>query len=271
LDARPPRGPGRFVSSSVAVATALLLLLPAAALPQNHVAAPPTPVATPAPPPPLEPAALDRLKAMSEYLKGAKQFTFRAVTDRETPSTNGQMLDFVSMSHVSVERPNKIHVETTGDRFSASLWYDGTTLSIYSAKSAFYAQVPAPATIDETAQALIEKLDTSFPVAGFLLKDPYAKMMEGVTTAFDAGTATLDGKACRHLAFSEPDADWQLWIEDGPKPLPLRLSVNYKKAPGSPRILVLLSDWNLSPTIPASEFTFTPPAGATKVEWRTAK
>jgi outer membrane lipoprotein-sorting protein len=36
-------------------------------------------------------------------------------------------------------------------------------------------------------------------------------------------------------------------------------------------VLALLSDWNLSPTIPANEFTFTPPAGATRVEWRTTK
>jgi hypothetical protein len=232
---------------------------------------PPTPAATPAPPPPLEPAALDRLKAMSDLLKAAPRFTFKAVTDRETPSTNGQMLDFVSVSRVSVERPNKVRVDAAGDRFGASLWYDGQSLSIFSDKSAFYAQVAAPPTIDETVALLLERLDTPLPIAGFLLADPYAKMMDGVKTAFDAGSAMLDGATCRHFAFSEPDADWQLWIEDGPKPLPRRLAVTYKKVPGSPRLMALLSDWNLSPTIPAGEFTFTPPSGATKVEWRTSK
>jgi hypothetical protein len=181
------------------------------------------------------------------------------------------MLDFVSVSRVSVERPNKVRVDATGDRFAASLWYDGQSLSIFSDKSAFYAQVAAPPTIDETVQLLLERLDTPLPIAGFLLADPYAKMMDGVKTAFDAGSAMLDGATCRHFAFSEPDADWQLWIEDGPKPLPRRLAVTYKKVPGSPRLMALLSDWNLSPTIPAGEFTFTPPSGATKVEWRTSK
>ena len=78
---------------------------------------------------------------MSDFLKAAPRFTFKAVTDRETPSVNGQMLDFVSVSRVSVERPNKVRVDTTGDRFAASLWYDGKTLSIFSDKSSFYAQV----------------------------------------------------------------------------------------------------------------------------------
>ena len=73
------------------------------------------PAATPVPPPPLEPATLARLKAMSDLLKGTPRFTFRAVTDRETPSETGPMLDFVSVSKVTVERPDKVRVDTTGD------------------------------------------------------------------------------------------------------------------------------------------------------------
>ena len=250
----------------VAAALSGFLLLAAVARPQA-----PPPAATPVPPPPLEPATLARLKAMSDLLKGTPRFTFRAVTDRETPSDTGQMLDFVSVSKVTVERPDKVRVDTTGDRFAASLWYDGKTLTIHTSKSSFYAQVAAPATIDETLQMLLDRLDTPLPAAGFLLADPYAKMIEGVKTAFDAGTALLDGVPSRHFALSEDDADWQVWVEEGSKPLPRRLSVTYKKVPGAPRVVVLLSDWNLSPTIPAGEFTFTPPAGSTKVEWRTQK
>jgi hypothetical protein len=265
------RGLSRF--SAAAMAAALLCFTPDPARPQTQASPKtvPPPAATPVPPPPLEPAALDRLKAMSDVLKAAPRFTFKAVTDRETPSTSGQMLDFVSVSKISVERPNRIRVDTTGDRFAASLWYDGKTLTIYSNKSSFYAQVAAPPTIDEAVQMLLDRLDTPLPVAGFLLADPYEKMMGGVKTAFDAGSALLEGSSCRHFALSEPDADWQLWIEDGAKAFPRRLAVTYKKVPGSPRVLALLSDWNLSPTIPAGEFTFTPPAGATKVEWRTTK
>jgi hypothetical protein len=268
---RIPESTRRAAIASAMVATVLALAPPRAVAQGTPPKAVPTPAATPAPPPPLEPAALDRLKAMSDLLKAAPRFTFKAVTDRETPSINGQMLDFVSVSRVSVERPNKIRVDSTGDRFAASLWYDGKSLSIFSDKSAFYAQVAAPPTIDETVALLLERLDTPLPVAGFLLADPYAKMIDGVKTAFDAGSATLEGATCRHFAFSEPDADWQLWIEDGPKPLPRRFAVTYKRIPGSPRVMALLSDWNLSPTIPAGEFTFTPPSGATKVEWRTQK
>jgi hypothetical protein len=260
----------RVVPCAAALALALFTLLPASASPQAAAKKPvPTPIATPAPAPPLEPAALERMKAMSDLLKGTASFTFKATTDRETPSVNGQLLDFVNVSRISIARPNMVRVDTTGDRLAASLWYDGKTVTIYSAKSTFYGQAPAPATIDETLQMLMDRFDTPLPVAGFLVKDPYTKMMDGVKTAFDAGTALIDGVACRHFAMSEEDADWQVWIEEGAKPLPRRLAVTYKKAPGAPRVLVALSEWNLSPAIPTSEFTFTPPAGAIKVEWKT--
>ena len=253
-----------------AVPAVLLWLAPAAVLPQAAAApkAVPVPEATPAPAPPIEPAALERMKAMSELLKGAGSFSFAARTARERPSVNGQMLDFFSASRVEVSRPNRIRVEAKGDLHDASLWYDGKTLTIYSEKTTFYGQAAAPATIDETLQMLMDRLQTPLPVAGFLFQDPYARMVDGVKTAFDAGTAQVDGVACRHLAFSEEDADWQLWIEEGAQPLPRRIAVTYKTVAGAPRVVTTLSDWNLTPTIPADKFVFVPPAGATKVDWK---
>jgi hypothetical protein len=254
-----------------ALATAILLCLaPGIALSQAANAAP-APVATPAPPPPLEPEALARLKAMSDLLKAAPSFSFKTTTVREQPSTNGQMLDFFSVSKISVSRPDKIRVDTKGDLHAASLWYDGKTLTIFSAKSSFYAQAPAPATIDEAVVMLMDRFQVPLPAAGFLLKDPYAKMMEGVKTAFDAGESEVDGVMCHHLAFSEEDADWQVWVENGAKPLPRRIAVTYTKAPGAPRVMAALSDWNLAPALPAGEFVFTPPADAKKVAWKTGE
>src|SRR5205814_1974026 len=81
------------------------------------------------------------------------------------------------------------HLDSTGDRFAASLWYDGKTVTIASNKAPFYGQADAPPTIDAAVLMLMDRLDTPLPVAGFLLADPYAKMTQGLKTAFDAGTA----------------------------------------------------------------------------------
>lgn len=260
-----------FTAWGIAAVTALWLT-PTAGFAQTPAPkAPAPPEATPVPPQPLEPEALARLKAMSDLLKGASSFTFKATTDREQPSTNGQMLDFFNVSQIAVTRPNQVRLDTKGGLQDASLWYDGKTVTIYSTKSSFYAQAPAPASIDEMVLMLMDRFQMPLPTAGFVLKDPYAKMTEGVKTAFDAGEAVIDGVACRHLAFSEEEADWQVWVENGAKPLPHRIAVTYKNTPGAPRVVTTLSDWNLAPKISAGDYTFKAPAGATKVDWKTVE
>jgi hypothetical protein len=54
----------------------------------------------------------------------------------------------------------------------------------------------------------------------------------------------------------------QLWIAQGKQPLPLRIVLTYKNAPGQPQFWADLSGWDLSPEVAADHFSFTPPAGA---------
>ena len=44
--------------------------------------------------------------------------------------------------------------------------------------------------------------------------------MEEVLTGEYVGVTELSGVRCHHLAFRSGDVDWQIWIEDGDKPLP---------------------------------------------------
>ena len=61
--------------------------------------------------------------------------------------------------------------------------------------------------------------------------------------------------------------DWEIWIEDGPKPLPRRLVLTDKSVAGSPQMTAHLSDWNLAPSFSADYFTFKPPQNAQKIKF----
>src|SRR5262249_16721594 len=96
------------------------------------------------------------------------------------------------------------------------------------------------------------------------------KMREGLKTAVDLGVTNVDGVDCRHLLFGEDVADWQVGVDVGPRPLPRRLSIVYKNAPGAPRVLAAFSDWKLNPNLPPRRFAFVKPRGATPVELKAA-
>lgn len=228
------------------------------------------PVAEPQEAPPLEAAAMDTLKRMSDLLKSAKSFTFTYRTVHEQVAQTGQIVDALHLSRVALIRPNKLRVEVMGNVRNTVLTYDGKVVTMLDPTQGFFAQLEAPATIDETLMLLMDKFQTSFPVIGALLADPYEKMKDGLTTAVDLGVVKVDDVVCRHLLFGEEDVDWQLWVDAGKRPLPRRLSVVYKKAPGAPRILAAFSDWKLNVTVPASRFVFVKPAQAVQVELATA-
>jgi hypothetical protein len=60
--------------------------------------------------------------------------------------------------------------------------------------------------------------------------------------------------------------DWQIWIEDGERPLPRRYLITTKWMTGAPQFGVELNDWNVSPQIDDKTFVFEAPAGARKVD-----
>jgi hypothetical protein len=65
--------------------------------------------------------------------------------------------------------------------------------------------------------------------------------------------------------------DWQIWLEDGPRPLPRKVVITYKESAGHPQYTSLLSNWNLSADVPDSAFAATIPKDAKKVEFGPAQ
>ena len=79
------------------------------------------------------------------------------------------------------------------------------------------------------------------------------------------GRVKVYDKDVHQLAFTAPDADFQIWVTGGEAPRFVRSEVVNKKLEGKPRTIIQFLDWNLSPTVSADEFTFTKPADAVQI------
>ena len=67
------------------------------------------------------------------------------------------------------------------------------------------------------------------------------------------------------LGFRQKDMDWQVWIQQGDQPLPIRLVITDRVVKGAPWTMVTLTNWNTCPQFAADTFTFTPPEGAKRI------
>ena len=207
------------------------------------------------------------LLRMGETLR-AEQFSFQARTIRIYADADGQPLHIFHTMKIVVHRPNRLHVDVTGDDGSSKLVFDGKTAIIYSAVQNKYASIPVPeGTITAMMKEAMGRLGVDFPLADLLTEAPNKAFLTGVTSGKVVNTVTIDGSPDLHLFFSQPPGiELELWLSKDQQTLPRRLIVTYRDLPGQPNFIALFSDWDFNIHPSDSDFTFQPPADAAQVQ-----
>jgi hypothetical protein len=215
----------------------------------------------------IEPKADQLLRKMSDYLGGLKQFSVQTENTLEVVLRSGEKIQFDNPAEALIQRPNKLRADRKGDVVDQEFYYDGKTLTLYQKDHNYYATVEAPSTVDETIDFAREALDVYAPGGDLIYKNPYSILTEDVLSGFYVGMSVVRGIKCHHLAFRGNEVDWQIWIEDGDKPLPKKFIVTSKWMTGAPQFTVSIKSWNLSPKVTEDMFTFVPPKDAQKIDF----
>ena len=215
----------------------------------------------------IEPEAGRLLKRMTDYVGGLPQFGLDTSQSIEVVLVSGQKIQFTSAARMVLQRPNKLFAERVGDVVSQSFFFDGKSLTLFNPDDGFFATVPAPGTIDAMLDFARDSLDVIAPAGDLITTDAYARLMAGTTAGFVVGKSTIDGVRCDHLAFRGYGVDWQIWIEDGARPLPRKYVISTVDVVGAPQFEVMMRNWTTSPDVSPKQFQFTPPPGATEVKF----
>jgi hypothetical protein len=230
-------------------------------------AAPPAASGKPVAASKVDPKASDLLKRMSDYLSGLQTFSFVAEHATEVVLQSGEKLEYLADANVTVQRPNHLRSDRRGEKANVSLYYDGKSVTIYGQRLNMYAMAAAPPTLDAAIDFTRKQLNLEAPAADLLYADPYRILMEDVVSGTYVGEAVVDGAKCHHLAFRGNETDWQVWVEDGARPLPRRYVIVSKKVTGTPEFQVELREWNLSPSVTPEMFVFTPPPNSERIDF----
>jgi hypothetical protein len=214
----------------------------------------------------VAPEAKQILKASTDFLASQQQFTADTRNTLEIVLKSGQKIEFNSTGRQAVQRPNKLRSERSGDLIEQLFVYDGKSLTLYQPQEKVFAQVAAPATLEEMLDFARIQYDVVAPFGDMIFKNAYDILMDGVVEGIVIGKAVIEGVACDHLAFRGEYVDWQIWIQEGAQPLPRRIVITTLDLPNAPQFAVTVTRWNLEPTFDAQTFTFTPQAGVQQIE-----
>jgi len=215
----------------------------------------------------VDPDALSLLRKSTDYLVATKQFSVVTATTIEAVIADGQKLQFDQRVAVTVQRPNKMRAERVGELIAETFYYDGKTLSLDLPQQKYYATAAVPPTLDGMLDAARDKLNVIAPGADLVYANAYERLTEGLTSAFVVGEAVIDGAPCDHIAFRNAEVDWQIWIQQGTRPVPRKFVVTSKRMPGSPQFVSVMSNWQTAPTFTDATFSFVPPKGAQKIDF----
>lgn len=209
----------------------------------------------------IEPAAVAALARMSAFLRSNRTFEVRMDMQRDEVDAYGQILTFSGASTYKVRAPNGLEIETSDAGQSRRYVYDGKSVTVFDPKSRYYGRFDAPPTIRETLDQAQTKYGIRIPLADLFRWGDDPNQANELTAAHFVDSETVGGQDAQHFAFREKGVDWQIWIADGDKPLPLRVVVVAADDPARPQFEADLT-WDTAPQFAADTFVFTPPAQA---------
>ncbi len=214
----------------------------------------------------LEPRADELLKRMGDYLGQAQFFSVNAEVWQDIQLASGQRIQAGRTIELQVRRPNRLRAEVHSPRRNRELVYDGSAITLLNRVQNLYGTIHTSGSLDEAMDVASERFGIPMPLEDFIRSDPHKDLLRKATSAADIGPVTVMGVPCEHLAFTEENIDWQVWIENGARPVPRKFVITYKDEADSPQYTAIFSNWDFTTKLPDFVFHFEPPAGASKIQ-----
>jgi hypothetical protein len=208
------------------------------------------------------------LMRMAQFLGSAKAFSVSVVSSYDTVQESGQKIEFGERRTIVLVRPDHLRVETERSNGSrAGVVFTGSEILLVDITNRVYAITPQPKGLDDSIVHVVADLGLRFPLAVLLMSRLPTEFEKRVRDIDYVEKTNLLGTPSHHLAVRGDTVDMQVWVSDGPQPVPLRIVLTYKREPGQPEFRAQFVDWNMSPLI--TETTFKPqiPPDAHKIQF----
>ena len=216
------------------------------------------------------PAAKEDAKAivmrMAEYVSKLPRYSVDVRDSWDTLQKSGEKFEFAETRKITVVRPDRLRIEVEeSDGDKQVLIFDGKAITLSTPTANVFAQTPLAGTLDDAIVHFVRGLGMRLPFAVLLLTTAPAELEQRTKAISYVEKTSIYGAPAHHIAGRTESVDYQVWIADGDKPLPLRLVLTYVGEKGQPQFRAQFSDWNVAPTVTDATFAFTAPQGAQRI------
>jgi len=217
----------------------------------------------------VDPRAVEALKKMSTYLLTLQTFRVVAESSLDVITTSDQKVQLDMVTTYQVKRPG-IRIDWVSDQKNRQFYYDGKHFTLVAPTLNYYATIDAPPTNREFLAALYDRTGVELPLADLFrwADEDHVDDIAKLTAAFSVGTATLDGVVTDHWAYRTDDFDFEIWMEQGDRPLPRKYVLIDRSDPTLPAFTSRLT-WQPNVPLDPAVFTYAPTANMTAISFKT--
>jgi hypothetical protein len=213
-----------------------------------------------------DPAARALLMEMANFIAHAPGLSVTMRSEYDAIQADGQRIEFGERRQILMQRPDKFRVEVErSDGERGTVVFDGRAITVFKPRENVYARVEKAGNLDQALVYMVRDLHATMPLARMFTTEFPASMDKRVTSVTFVEEFSLFDVPTDHLAVRSDEVDMQLWIARGQEPLPRRVVITYKNAPGQPQFRADLYDWKIGASADADAFAFVPPAGAERI------
>jgi hypothetical protein len=225
-----------------------------------------SPPAAASPPTESQKLAGDLLTKMAKYLAGLPGFEVSLISSYDALQASGQTIEFSDVRALAVARPDRMRVEQVrSDGAEDLVVFDGKTISVFNGEAGVYSQAPQPGSLDDAIVYFVRDLGMQLPAAAMLTTRFPAEIEKRLKTVDYVEYTELLPVPAHHIAGRTAAVDFQVWIADGDRPLPLRIVLTYPNEPGRPQFRAQFLEWKPQAPTDAGLFNFSPPQGARQI------
>ncbi|MFL6747959.1 MAG: DUF2092 domain-containing protein [Sphingomicrobium sp.] len=219
----------------------------------------------------IEDGAIEAVKDMSNYLMSLNTVAFTSQGSLDVVTNDGQRIQLDGITNYKVRKPGFV-IDYRSDIKSRRFIYDGKNFTVYSPLLGYYSTVAAPGSNREVLDTIYNKYGIALPLEDLFRwgDGTNADRIQALKSAYEVGSATIDGVATDHFAFREADVDWEVWIQKGDQPLPRKFVIVDRTDPARPTFTARLN-WQVNPAFTDADFTFVPDANAKQIQLATFK
>ena len=206
----------------------------------------------------IDSAAVYLLDRMADIIGELEAVSFNLETAKDKLDYDRKIETHYSSSQVSMEGPDKMLFQRSGDEGKHSFWCNGELATFYIHNENNYVTLEVPGNLIEMIDDLNQRFDFHFPAADFF----YPSFTDDILAEFDTleylGKMNIDGEECFYIRAYNEDTNFQLWISGNNWTLPKRY-ILHKKGGENVRFETTFKSWDLNPDLPDTTFEFLPP------------